>query len=85
VSLTTAPTFSLSLFPELLAVLRLCREQQMRTAAVLLLAAVALAACSEDDNIPAESSVLAKFVLTLSRPGAFNKVSILHDGHATGG
>jgi hypothetical protein len=47
----------------------------MRTTAVMLLAAaVALAADLEEDNVPAESSPLAKFVLTLSRPGAFNKV-----------
>jgi hypothetical protein len=52
---------------------------------VLILATAALAACSKGDNIPAESSLLAKFVLALSRPGAFNKVSTLHDGHATGG
>jgi hypothetical protein len=40
----------------------------MRSGAVVLLAAVALAA------IPDEPSTLAKLVVALSRPGAFNKV-----------
>lgn len=40
----------------------------MRTEAVILLATVALAA------IPHEPTTLAKLVLALSRPGAFNKV-----------
>jgi hypothetical protein len=40
----------------------------MRTEVVMILATVALAA------IPDEPTTLEKLVLTLSRPGAFNKV-----------
>lgn len=52
--------------------LRLLLQVHMKTEAVMLLAAVALAA------IPEEPSTLAKLVLTFSRPGAFNKV---HDDY----
>ncbi|XP_023705690.1 uncharacterized protein LOC111863533 [Cryptotermes secundus] len=52
----------------------------MRAEALLILATAALAACSEGDNIPAESSLLAKFVLALSRPGAFNKTHSVFGG-----
>jgi hypothetical protein len=51
----------------------------MRTAAVLILTTVALAASSKGDSISAEPSLLAKFVLTLSRPGAFNRVSVVQE------
>ncbi|XP_069672161.1 uncharacterized protein [Periplaneta americana] len=42
--------------------------------------ALAMAAGQEQDNVPAESSQLAKFVLALSRPGAFNKTHSVFGG-----
>ncbi|XP_063226997.1 uncharacterized protein LOC134533405 [Bacillus rossius redtenbacheri] len=66
--------------------LHVCVMAALCTARCWLLLAMALVSRAKEeghlDSAPAESSSLAKFVLTLSRPGAFNKTHPVFEDEA---